>query len=169
MTTLNREIENIVEEIVIPILDKEGLELVDIEYKGNRNRGILRVYIDKQSGINIDECAEVSRELSTLLDIHNPIPCSYTLEVSSPGLNRVLKKRTDYKKFIGNRIKIKTRNLFDRRKVFIGKILEFRDDLLNIEEDGVSLLLTTVKNHLPIFMRVLSARFIQQCPKPCYF
>lgn len=136
MTTLNREIENIVEDIVIPILDKEGLELVDIEYKGNRNRGILRVYIDKQSGINIDECAEVSRELSTLLDIHNPIPCSYTLEVSSPGLNRVLKKRTDYKKFIGNRIKIKTRNLFDRRKVFIGKILDFRDDLLNIEEDG---------------------------------
>ena len=92
MTTLNREIENIIEEIVIPILDKEGLELVDIEYKGNRNRGILRVYIDKQSGINIDECAEVSRELSTLLDIHNPIPCSYTLEVSSPGINRVLKK-----------------------------------------------------------------------------
>ena len=92
MTTLNRGIENIVEEIVIPLLDKEGLELVDIEYKGNRNRGILRVYIDKQSGINIDECAEVSRELSTLLDIHNPIPCSYTLEVSSPGLNRVLKK-----------------------------------------------------------------------------
>ena len=97
-----------VRELLEPLLASKNLELFDIEFKGQGKKGVLRVYIDKEEGVTIDDCALVSRELGTLLDIHDMIPNSYTLEVSSPGLTRALRRPEDYIRFKGRKVKIKT-------------------------------------------------------------
>ena len=88
--------------------------------------------------MTIDDCALVSRELGTLLDIHDMIPNSYTLEVSSPGLTRALRRPEDYIRFKGRKVKIKTTVDFEKRKLFVGKLLEFKDGLVTVESEGRS-------------------------------
>jgi ribosome maturation factor RimP len=127
-----------VRELLEPLLAGKNLELFDVEFKGQRNNGVLRVFIDKEEGVTIDDCALVSRELGTLLDIHDIIPNSYTLEVSSPGLTRALRKPEDFLRFKGRKVKIKTNKDFEKRKLFIGKLLEFKDGLVTVETDGSS-------------------------------
>jgi ribosome maturation factor RimP len=97
---------------------------------------VLRVFIDKEGGVTIDDCALVSRELGTLLDIHDMIPGSYTLEVSSPGLTRALRKPEDFLKFKGKKVRIKTNKDFERRKIFIGRLLEFNDGLVTVQTEA---------------------------------
>ena len=121
-----------IQELINPILSRLGLELYDIQYM----RTILRVYIDKESGVTIDDCSEVSRELGVLLDVHDVIPDTYTLEVSSPGLNRSLKKPEDFLKIKGKKVKIKTKqNLYDR-KIFVGRLRDYIDDIAFIDMEG---------------------------------
>lgn len=121
-----------IQELLHPILSRLGLELYDIEYL----KGTLRIYIDKTTGVTVDHCSDVSRELGVLLDVHDVIPYSYTLEVSSPGLNRALKKPGDFLKFKGKKIKIKTKqNLYDR-KVFVGQLKDYIDDIACIDIEG---------------------------------
>src|ERR1035437_8539874 len=98
----------IVKKIVMPILDSMGLELVDIEFGRVGRDPLLRLYIDKNGGITLEQCAEVSRELSLILDVEDAISSNYTLEVSSPGLDRPLKKQSDYERFAGRLIKVRT-------------------------------------------------------------
>ncbi len=126
-----------VKELLEPLLMQNDLELFDVEFKGQGKKGVLRVFIDKEEGVTIDDCALISRELGTLLDIHDVIPNSYTLEVSSPGLTRALKKPGDFERFKGKKVKIKTSTEIENRKVFVGKILEFKDDLVTVDMDGV--------------------------------
>jgi Uncharacterized protein conserved in bacteria len=97
---------------------------------------VLRIYIDKEGGISVDDCAKLSRELGTLLDIHDVIPGSYTLEVSSPGLTRALKKPKDFKRFKGKKVKIKTKMDIQKRRFFVGKLLDFEDNVASVEVDG---------------------------------
>ncbi len=116
-----------VTELAQPILDSLGLELVDLEFKQAGRRHILCVYIDKPGGVNLDDCAEVSRELSLTLDVDDCIPDRYSLEVSSPCLERPLKKLEDFARFQGRLAQIKTSELFqdeqgNRRKTFLGTI-----------------------------------------------
>ena len=125
-----------VQEILEPLLFEEGLELVDIEYRREGRGRVLRIYIDKQGGVTVEDCAKLSRELGTLLDIHDIIPSSYTLEVSSPGLTRALKKPKDFKRFKGKKVKIKTKVDIQRRRVFVGKLLDFIDNVASVEVDG---------------------------------
>ena len=127
-----------VRELLEPLLASRDLELFDIEFKGQRKNGVLRVFIDKEEGVTIDDCAVVSRELGTLLDIHDMIPDSYTLEVSSPGLTRALRNPDDFLRFKGKKVKIKTNRDFEKRKSFIGKLLEFKDGLVTVETEGGS-------------------------------
>lgn len=126
-----------VRELLEPLLMQNDLELFDVEFKGQGKRGVLRVYIDKDEGVTIDDCTLISRELGTLLDIHDVIPDSYTLEVSSPGLTRALKKPGDFVRFTGKKVKIQTRAEIEKKKVFVGTILEFKDDLVTVDTDGV--------------------------------
>ena len=125
-----------VRELLDPLLARKALELFDIEFKGRGKNGVLRVFIDREEGVTIDDCATISRELGTLLDIHDMIPGSYTLEVSSPGLTRALKKPEDFIRFKGKKVKIKTNEDFEKRKLFIGTLLEFKDGLVTVETEG---------------------------------
>ena len=130
-----------IKELLEPILSEKNLELFDIEYKGQGQKGILRVFIDKEKGVTIDDCTIISRELGTLLDVHEVIPGSYTLEISSPGLTRALKKPGDYIRFKGKKIKIKTIEDIEDKNVFLGKLLDFVDDTVSIEDSGVNYLI----------------------------
>ncbi|SHJ58377.1 ribosome maturation factor RimP [Malonomonas rubra DSM 5091] len=97
-----------VELLVQPILDDLGLELVDLEYQREGRGWVLRFYLDKEGGITLDQCAEASREISAILDVEDVIGTAYNLEVSSPGLDRPLKKAKDFDRFAGQNVKIKT-------------------------------------------------------------
>ncbi len=124
-----------VEGLAFPILTSMGLELVDIEFRKSGRSHILCIYIERPAGVTLDDCAEVSRELSLTLDVEDVIPGRYSLEVSSPGLNRPLKKLADFKRFTGRLAEIKTRELFhdekgNRRKTFLGTIEGVESDLI---------------------------------------
>lgn len=124
-----------VRELLEPLLAGKGLELYYVEFKGSGRRGVLRVFIDKTEGVTVDDCALVSRELGTLLDVHDVIPGSYTLEVSSPGLTRALRNPGDFAKFVGKKVKIKTTADIDRRKVFTGTLAGFDGELVTIDSE----------------------------------
>lgn len=116
-----------VTELVQPILDSLGLELVELEFKKVGRSFVLRLFIDKAGGVTMDDCAEVSRELSLLLDVEDCIPGRYTLEVSSPGLDRPLKKESDFIRFQGRLAVVKTAELLkdekgSPRKTFLGTL-----------------------------------------------
>ncbi len=119
-----------IEEVAIPLIAESGLELVDIEFKHESGSWVLRVYIDKNGGVNIHDCAELSRELGVLLDVTDVIHQSYNLEVSSPGLDRVLKKREDYVRFKGKKIRVKTIEPIEDRRNFVGFIEDLKNDIL---------------------------------------
>jgi len=125
-----------VREILDPLLFEKAFELVDVQYRRESRGTVLRIYVDKQGGITIGDCAEISRELSTLLDVHDMVPGSYTLEVSSPGLDRPLRRPKDFERFKGNKVKIKTKSDLNERRVFVGRLLDFMNDIASVEIDG---------------------------------
>jgi ribosome maturation factor RimP len=111
------------EAVVAPVVTGQGYELVDVEWK-NESGWILRVFVDKESGVTLEDCASVSRELSAVLDVEDVIPVAYSLEVSSPGLNRPLKKAADFARFVGKKAKIKTRHpVGESRRNFSGTLV----------------------------------------------
>ncbi len=130
-----------IKELLEPILYENNLELFDIEFKASTHKGVLRIFIDKEDGVNIDDCTHVSRELSTLLDVHEIVPGSYTLEVSSPGLTRSLRKPSDYLRFKGKTVKIKTIEDIGNTNVFMGKLIDFVDETVSIEAKGTNYLI----------------------------
>jgi len=91
-------------EVAEPLLAQLGYELVELEVSGGRGSATLRVFIDRPSGVGIEDCEQVSRELSALLDVHDPVPSSYRLEVSTPGLDRVLRTPAHFARFAGARV-----------------------------------------------------------------
>jgi ribosome maturation factor RimP len=113
--------------IVQPILDSLQLELVDIEFVRLGKDAVLRLFIDKDGGVTLENCADVSRELSAILDVEEVISVNYSLEVSSPGLDRPLKKIQDYERYAGRLVKIRTYEPFpddagNKRKTFLGTL-----------------------------------------------
>ena len=127
----------IVTALAQPILESMGLELVDIEFGRFGPDAVLRLFIDKEGGVMLDDCAELSRELSLLLDVEDAIACTYTLEVSSPGLDRPLKKQADFDRFTGRLIKVRTYQPFldnsgNKRKTFLGKLEGLVDGIVKI-------------------------------------
>ncbi|MEN8699498.1 ribosome maturation factor RimP [Bacillus infantis] len=122
-----------VEELVTPIVDDLNLELVDIEYVKEGKEWFLRVFIDKEQGVDIEECGLVSERLSEKLDELDPIPYNYFLEVSSPGAERPLKKEKDYKSAIGKNVLIKTYEPIDGEKTFEGKLTQFDGETVTVE------------------------------------
>lgn len=122
-----------VKEIVDPILSNEGMELVDIEYRRESRGWVLRLFIDKEGGINLENCAHISEELGRTLDVEDFIPNSYVLEVSSPGLDRPLKKEKDFIKYLQHRIKVRTFDPIDQRRNFRGKLLRVFEGQIELE------------------------------------
>ncbi|MFC4768826.1 ribosome maturation factor RimP [Effusibacillus consociatus] len=125
---------DIVEELVTPIVDQEGLELVDVEYAKEGANWFLRIFIDKPGGVDIEDCGRVSEALSAMLDEVDPIPTSYFLEVSSPGAERPLKKPADFEKSVGKQIHITTFEPVEGKKDFEGELISYDDQLLVLAE-----------------------------------
>jgi len=119
------------------LLTPQGLELVDLEYKREGRDMVLRLFIDKPGGVTLDDCASVSRELSEIMDVEDVVPDHYTLEVSSPGLNRPLNKAADYVRYTGKLVKVRTFELQpddegNRRKTFLGELLGLEDGVVRV-------------------------------------
>jgi ribosome maturation factor RimP len=109
-------------EIARPILDSLMLELVDVSYSSGGRKGLLRVFIDKSEGVTLEDCEKVSQYLGPALDVEDPIPHAYTLEVSSPGLDRPLKRREDFTRSIGKRVRVKTLKPIEYNHTLIGRL-----------------------------------------------
>ena len=123
------------EEILLPIVEENGFELVDVEYVKEGSTWYLRAYIDKPGGINIDDCEVVSRRLSDILDEKDYIDDAYILEVSSPGLGRPLKKEKDFKRSLGEEVEIRTYRMIDKHKEFTGILKDYDEKTVTIEMD----------------------------------
>jgi ribosome maturation factor RimP len=109
--------------LIEPVLGRLGFELVELEYGYGRSRAQLRVFIDREGGVGLEDCAGVSRELSALLDVEDPIPGGYTLEVSSPGFDRVLRTQAHFGRFVGSRVFIELKEPRAGRRRYMGKLL----------------------------------------------
>lgn len=141
-----REIEEAVTSLLESRLEEEGLELVDVEYVRERN-WILRIYIDKEGGVGLDDCQAVSDRAGALLDEADLIPDNYMLEVSSPGLDRVLKKDKDFIRYTGEEVDVKLFAPLDGKKAFTARLLGLGDEgaLLLEMEDGEQMTLSRDK------------------------
>lgn len=127
------------EEILLPIVEEYGFELVDVEYVKEGGTWYLRTYIDKEGGISIDDCEKVSRRLSDILDEKDYIDDTYIMEVSSPGLGRPLKKEKDFKRSLGKEVDIRTYRMIDKQKEFTGMLKDYDKDTVTIELDDETL------------------------------
>jgi len=121
------------------VLDREGMELVDISYRREPQGWVMRIMIDKAGGVTIEDCGFISQQLSDILDVKDIMRYSYRLEVSSPGLDRPLRKPADFKRFAGSLAKIRTREPLDGSRSFAGRIAEARDDGLVLDVGGKQL------------------------------
>jgi ribosome maturation factor RimP len=130
-----------VADLAEPVLDDMGYELVDVAYLSKYGRWILRLTIDKEGGITIDDCARVSGELGDLIDVKDIISQRYVLEVSSPGLDRPLKKEKDFLGAVGKKVKVKTLEPVKGRRKFVGTLTRFEGGILylDMEEGAVAL------------------------------
>lgn len=129
------EYESRTEQLVLPIIEQNHFELVDVEYVKEGSNWYLRVYVDKEGGININDCEVVNRALSDLLDENDFIEGAYILEVSSPGLGRPLKKEKDYLRSMGKEIEIRTYSAINHEKEFFGTLKAYDDTTVTIEND----------------------------------
>ena len=133
-TPLERKLRELAESI----LRFERFELVELSFGRGSGRGLLRLVIDREDGVSVEDCATISRELSAVLDVEDLIPGSYTLEVSSPGLDRPLKSLSDFLRFGGRLAKVTLEEAMDNQKVFIGRIMRVEDDnvILDVAAKG---------------------------------
>ena len=122
--------------LIEPSLLAKGLELVDVEFKKEGKTWVLRIFIDKEGGVNIEDCQNVSHLVGDLIEVENIIKSVYTLEVSSPGLNRVLKKEKDFIKFVGKKICVLCHAPLDGRKKFTGNLKGFKERAIHLDADG---------------------------------
>ena len=121
------------EELLLPMMQEHGFELVDVEYVKEAGTWYLRAYIDKPEGISIDDCEVISRALSDLLDEKDFIEDSYILEVSSPGLGRPLKKDKDFQRSLGEDVEVRTFRAIDGQKEFTGTLKAYDKESVTIE------------------------------------
>lgn len=122
-----------VTKLIEPILDEMDFDLVDIEYLLGRGKWILRIYIDKEGGITLDDCALVSSEIGDLIDVKDIFQHKYALEISSPGINRRLRKEKHFLQAVGNKIKVKMLVPVNRRRNFTGYLRDVQDRTLYLE------------------------------------
>ena len=122
------QIQRQLEELAETLVASEGMELVDLEYRRQGPRWVLRLFIDKEDGVTIDDCANISKELGDLLDVKDIIPQAYVLEVSSPGLNRPLRKKEDFSRFAGRKVQIRLFTPMEGRKKIVGNLVGIENE-----------------------------------------
>ena len=122
--------------LIEPAVKVLGYDLVGIQYWAQGAKGLLRIYIDSDEGISVNDCERVSHQISGVLDVHDPIPGRYTLEVSSPGLNRPLFIASDFERFKGRRIAVKLATPLHGRRNFNGVLLGCREGVVRVHADG---------------------------------
>lgn len=129
---MKAELVNLIEPTVVNL----GYELADLELKLGGRDGLVRVFIDKPDGVDLTDCEIVSKQLSAVLDVEDPFPGHYTLEVSSPGLDRKLTKPAHFHRFLGSTVRVKLRFPLDGRRNFRGTLLTANDERIEVEVDG---------------------------------
>lgn len=125
-----------VQELALKIAESEGLELVDLEFKMGKARGLLRVFVDKAGGVTLSDCESVSRQLSAVLDVKDLIPSAYVLEVSSPGIDRPFKTDRDYERNLGKMVKIQYRVGPEQSETVVGTLLEVNEREITIDREA---------------------------------
>lgn len=128
--------ESKTEELIRPLVDEKGFELVDVEFVKEGSEWYLRVYIDKDGGISVNDCEEISRAFNEILDREDYISEQYIFEVSSPGLTRPLKKEKDYKRSIGRLVDVKLYKPVDKAKEYTGVLSAFDENTVTLEGDN---------------------------------
>lgn len=129
-------------ELVTGVVEQEGYELIDVEFVTERGRAILRMYVDtvppgdETHGVTVDDCSHLSRIISDVLDVEDAVNGNYHLEVSSPGLFRPLTKPAHFERVIGQRVRVKTYQKIEDRRVFTGELVELREGTLIVNVDG---------------------------------
>lgn len=150
MTQATTELVQALEQLIDPICRAHGVELVDVRHLRGPGGAVVRVIIDRDipevevgSGVSLEDCTAVSRDVSTALDVHeNLLPSgAYRLEVSSPGLERPLVKLADFERFSGREVKVRTRTAIERQRRFHGKLLGVVDQSIELDQDGKVLLI----------------------------
>ena len=129
------ELAEVVRALIEPVVVYAGMELIDVEYGREPSGKVLRLTIDKPDGVTINDCSDISRLVGDLLDAKDSLPGSYNLEVSSPGINRPLKKKEDFERFAGQKVLIKTKKLIDGRRNFKGILHGTREDFIVISSE----------------------------------
>ncbi len=130
-------------ELILPVLQSQGVELVETEFVRAGRRAVLRLFVDKPGGITLDDCAALSRVVGEIIDVHEVISQSYILEVSSPGLTRPLKKADDYERFTGRQVRL-------TRRGETGKVITLRGELLGMDGEKVQLRVGSQVHHIPM-------------------
>jgi len=136
MSRISEKIAAEVEKLIEPVLEEKEYELVEVEYVPIQGKWALRIFADKEGGITLDDCVILSREIGDLIDVKDLVPHEYVLEVSSPGLNRSLKKEKDFVWALGKQVKVRMRTPVERRRSFVGYLREFREGFLHLEMDS---------------------------------
>ncbi len=132
MTVLRERLIGLIE----PLLERLGYELVELEYSSGRAHGIVRLFIDKAEGVGVADCERVSREVSALLDVEDPIPTAYSLEVSSPGFDRVLRTQAHFERFAGARVFVELKVPRSGRRRYTGTLVSVDAQGIAVEVDG---------------------------------
>jgi ribosome maturation factor RimP len=141
------DIKNKITELAVSVAVQYTLEIVGVELAGSSRKLLIRIFIDKENGVTLDDCGKFSRALSALLDVEDPVPMAYVLEVSSPGLDRPLKALKDFQRSIGKLVRIITKARIEEQNVFTGRLarvegenitLSFDDKEIEIPFDQIS-------------------------------
>ena len=125
-----------VTQLVQPTVEALGLELWGIEHTSQGKYSVLRIFIEREEGITIEDCERVSRQVSAILDVEDPIAGEYTLEVSSPGMDRLLFTPQQFQQYCGEEVSIRMRTPVDGRRKFKGTLTDVVDDIVHVQVDG---------------------------------
>jgi len=133
-------VQDIIRQVTVlasPVIEEEGIELWGVDFRSEGGRWVLRLTLDREGGISLDDLTRVHRQLSDLLDAHDPVPWRYTLEISSPGVNRPLLRFSHYQRYLGKRVRIQTRQPQHGRRVFVGTLHEVRETQVALLDNEV--------------------------------
>ncbi|HUN70772.1 MAG TPA: ribosome maturation factor RimP [Steroidobacteraceae bacterium] len=122
--------------LIEPLVGRLGYELVELEHTAGRGSAVVRLFIDRPEGVGLEDCERVSREVSALLDVEDPIPTAYTLEVSSPGFDRVLRTQAHFARFVGSRVAVELAAPREGRRRYTGTLLSADEAGIALEVDG---------------------------------
>ena len=134
---MNETVAERVWKIAEPLITDEGMEMVDVEFRRESHGTVLRLYVDREGGVSLADLTRVSRQVGDVLDVHDAVPGTYTLEVSSPGINRRLRRADHFQRYLGQKVRVRTQAPLDGRRVFVGPLTAVDVDGITVSQDGV--------------------------------